>query len=68
MSLLIAFGKDLPAMQDRKMATVQDILNDPLEVGVNVASWPGNEEVCTWRLKGRTLWLDRHGQPVGSCI
>lgn len=38
-SLLIAFGKDLPATQERKMANVQDNLNDLLDVGVNVASW-----------------------------
>lgn len=47
------------------MAYVQGNLNDPLEVGVNVTSWPGNEAVYTWSLEGRTSWFDRHAQPVG---
>jgi hypothetical protein len=38
---LIAFGKDLPAMQERKLGNVQDNLNGPLEAGVDVASWSG---------------------------
>lgn len=64
-SLSIAFGQYLPATQEGKMAYAQGNLNDLLEVGVNVTSWPGNEAVYTWSLEGRAWWFDRRAQPVG---